>query len=732
MTISSETRKAGPFPGNGVTTAFPFAFKVFVAADVSATLTTLATGAQTTLTLNTDYTLSLNADQNANPGGTVTYNPGSVPMPSTQTLTLGSVVTKTQGTHITNGGAFLPNNIEDMVDRAVINVQQSSEKIDRSIKFPIVDVPLTVELPTAAIRANKGMKFDANGNVTITVNDADSAASSAAASASAAATSATASAGSATAAAGSASAASGSATAASTSAATAQAAAQAQLWRDVVFKTFADSPITIAAADRGKFFSIDASGGAVVINLPQISTLDLSVAWAVGIKKEDSSGNSLTINRAGTDTIDGVTSKTIGVAGAGTTLIPDTDPTPDMWTAADFGATAGNMTVDVFSGTGAQTVFALSVAPGSKNNVHVLVGGVPQFKSTYSVTGTTLTFNTAPPTGASNIEATSGTTLSIGTPADGTVTAAKLAANAAPPGMLINGYMVDSEAANALTIAINNDVGSAPSSSNPVVVRMRSGTLASGQMVTRQVIAATALTLRSGDTLGHNSGLPGLLWRYLIDNAGTLELAVSGKFFGNEGVVSTTAITGGALTSGTTMYSTTARASVAFICIGWSWDTQAAAGTWATAPSELHPTPFTPPLVSFLAHKNSANQTFASATLTKLTWGSQTWNNGGLFASDKWTPPPGSVSITTQMRTTGTVDQVVLELLIYKNGAQLVTEDRQASGAAAQSASISRKDECNGTDYYEMFVFQTGGGTYTVDGSPTVTSFMGEWAPRRS
>ena len=38
MTISTELRKAGPFTGNGVTTAFPFSFKVFAATDVTVTV----------------------------------------------------------------------------------------------------------------------------------------------------------------------------------------------------------------------------------------------------------------------------------------------------------------------------------------------------------------------------------------------------------------------------------------------------------------------------------------------------------------------------------------------------------------------------------------------------------------------------------------------------------------------------------------------------------------------
>jgi hypothetical protein len=69
----------------------------------------------------------------------------------------------------------------------------------------------------------------------------------------------------------------------------------------------------------------------------------------------------------------------------------------------------------------------LSADPGSENNTQVFVSGVYQEKDTYSVSGTTLTFSTAPPTGTSNIEVVSSAPLAIGTPSDGTVTTAKLA-----------------------------------------------------------------------------------------------------------------------------------------------------------------------------------------------------------------------------------------------------------------------------------------------------------------
>lgn len=55
---------------------------------------------------------------------------------------------------------------------------------------------------------------------------------------------------------------------------------------------------------------------------------------------------------------------------------------------------------DDFSGDGATTAFTLGLAPSSENNTQVYINGVYQEKSTYSVSGTTLTFNTAPPNGS--------------------------------------------------------------------------------------------------------------------------------------------------------------------------------------------------------------------------------------------------------------------------------------------------------------------------------------------
>jgi len=99
--------------------------------------------------------------------------------------------------------------------------------------------------------------------------------------------------------------------------------------------------------------------------------------------------------------------------------------------AAGYAAAAlNNFSIVRYSGDGATTAFALSgVTPGAANNTFVFVDGVYQQKNTYTVVGTTLTFSEAPPVGVNNVEIGFGSSVSIGTPSDGTVTATKLEAS---------------------------------------------------------------------------------------------------------------------------------------------------------------------------------------------------------------------------------------------------------------------------------------------------------------
>ena len=74
---------------------------------------------------------------------------------------------------------------------------------------------------------------------------------------------------------------------------------------------------------------------------------------------------------------------------------------------------------DQFSGNGSTTAFTLSAAPANTNSILVAISGVLQDPSTYSISGTTLTFSPAPPTGTGNISV-----RFLGIPASGVTTTA--------------------------------------------------------------------------------------------------------------------------------------------------------------------------------------------------------------------------------------------------------------------------------------------------------------------
>jgi hypothetical protein len=74
---------------------------------------------------------------------------------------------------------------------------------------------------------------------------------------------------------------------------------------------------------------------------------------------------------------------------------------------------------DTFNGNGSTTAFTLSVAPATTTSILVAVSGVLQDPSTYSVSGTTLTFSAAPPSGTGNISV-----RFLGIPASGVTTTA--------------------------------------------------------------------------------------------------------------------------------------------------------------------------------------------------------------------------------------------------------------------------------------------------------------------
>ena len=171
MTISSTTRIAGPFTGNGVTTTFPFAYKVFDAADVQVIRLTISTGLETTLTIVTDYTISLNSDQDSNPGGNIVT---VSPLAALYKLTATSDIANLQPTDLTNQGGFFPEVITDALDRATIQIQQMADMHNRTLMIPISDGAMDMELPNTSLRINTILGFDATGLPTVVIPQSSS------------------------------------------------------------------------------------------------------------------------------------------------------------------------------------------------------------------------------------------------------------------------------------------------------------------------------------------------------------------------------------------------------------------------------------------------------------------------------------------------------------------------------------------------------------------------------
>jgi hypothetical protein len=136
-------------------------------------------------------------------------------------------------------------------------------------------------------------------------------------------------------------------------------------------------------------------------------------------------------------------------------------------------------------------------------------------------------------------------------------------------------------------------------------------------------------------------------------------------------------------------------------------DSSAATGlAWANGASAL-------PAFSAYA---ASNQTITSATWTKVTFGSETFDTNTNFASSRFTPTvAGYYQVNTTIgMTAGSANDSYMAF--YKNGSiyQVLTATATLTFGQFNGASLIY---CNGsTDYIEVYVNKTGSGTVTVLG----------------
>lgn len=105
------------------------------------------------------------------------------------------------------------------------------------------------------------------------------------------------------------------------------------------------------------------------------------------------------------------------------------------WGSLGSGSSQSDIFVDTMTGDGSTTTLTLTNGAATENNTQVYIDGVYQSKSNYSLSGTTITFSTAPPN-LSDVEVITIEPTTINEPADGSVTSAKLSGDLTTPGNL--------------------------------------------------------------------------------------------------------------------------------------------------------------------------------------------------------------------------------------------------------------------------------------------------------
>lgn len=169
MTVPATTRRAGPFNGNGVTTSFPFTFKVFSGDSLRVVRAT--NGVETALVLDSDYSVTLNGDQDASPGGSITYPLSGDPLATGETLTAVGNEPYTQELDLPAGGAFSPRALENALDRTTFQIQQLAEATGRSLTLPVSAASADTALPAPV--ANNVIGWDEAASTLVNYSPAD-------------------------------------------------------------------------------------------------------------------------------------------------------------------------------------------------------------------------------------------------------------------------------------------------------------------------------------------------------------------------------------------------------------------------------------------------------------------------------------------------------------------------------------------------------------------------------
>ncbi len=126
MTLPYSPSRA-VYEGNGVTTAFPFAFKVWSADQLNVSVTS----PQGDISSAQGWSASIGEN-----GGTLTYLHEGYPLPDGWRIAIVRDMPFAQGIDLVSASRFDPQVIEDGLDQATAELQQLNEKISRAVILP--------------------------------------------------------------------------------------------------------------------------------------------------------------------------------------------------------------------------------------------------------------------------------------------------------------------------------------------------------------------------------------------------------------------------------------------------------------------------------------------------------------------------------------------------------------------------------------------------------------------
>lgn len=156
------------------------------------------------------------------------------------------------------------------------------------------------------------------------------------------------------------------------------------------------------------------------------------------------------------------------------------------------------------------------------------------------------------------------------------------------PDFATNYSLAASVGSSILTVTLNDATGTTPAAGSSVDINFRNSTAATGTTVVRSVTAALTInTIGAGASFGTIASQPQFIYVYALDNAGTVELALSGSRSFDEGTLQTTVGIGAGSTSAVSLYSTTSRSNVPVRFLGRLTVNLATPGTYASGPTEI-------------------------------------------------------------------------------------------------------------------------------------------------